>query len=167
MYAEHFLAELEGLFGPRDRSFTLLGIDICETPNNHPHLWFPSTGVAPDDVTRRSSHIVIHLGPDALTDPARARWQLAHECVHLLDPWNERVDGEPTNCLEEGLASWYQNTRVPEAESHESLYGPAEDLNQSQGEIRIWQRSIGGTRPSYKYESKVFTESARLIFITP
>ena len=128
MYAGHFLAELESLFGPRDRSFTLLGIDVCETSNCPPHLWFPSTGVAPDDVTQRSSHIVIHLGPVALTDLTRARWQLAHECFHLLDPWNLRVDGRPTNMLEEGLATWYQNSRVPEAESHEGLYAAAEDL---------------------------------------
>ena len=128
MYTGHFLAELESLFGPRDRSFTLLGIDICETPNYRPCLWFPNTGVAPDDVTQRSRYIVIHLGPAALTDPVRARWQLAHECVHLLDPWNEKVDGRPTNWLEEGLASWYQNIRVAEAAHHEGLYAAAEDL---------------------------------------
>ncbi len=33
-------------------------------------------------------------------------WQVAQECVHLLDP----VEGGP-NCLEEGLASWFQNSR--------------------------------------------------------
>ena len=30
--------------------------------------------------------------------------------------------------LEEGLATWYQNSRVPEAEFHEGLYATAEDL---------------------------------------
>ena len=127
-YASRFLADIEQWFGLRDRSFALVGIDIDNTPNNSPRLWFPDSGIAPDDADRRSRHIVIRLGPTALTDPARARWQLAHECFHLLDPWNPRVDGGATNMLEEGLATWYQNSRVPEAEYHEGLYAAAEDL---------------------------------------
>ena len=128
MYAGKFLADLERLFGPRDRSFTLLGIDICNTPDYLPRLWFPSSGVAPDAPNGRSRYIVIHLGPAVVSSLARARWQLAHECVHLLDPWNEKIDGRPTNWLEEGLAAWYQNNSVPEAESHEGSYAVAEDL---------------------------------------
>ena len=38
------------------------------------------------------------------------------------------VDGRTTNWLEEGLAAWYQNNSVPEAESHEGSYAVAEDL---------------------------------------
>ena len=127
-YASRFLDDIERWFGPRDRSFALVGIDIDSTPDNSPRLWFPNSGIALDDAEQRSRHVVIRLGPTALTDPARARWQLAHECFHLLDPWNLRVDGRPTNMLEEGLATWYQNSRVPEAESHEGLYAAAEDL---------------------------------------
>ncbi len=128
MYTGEFLADLEPLFGPRDRSFTLLGIDICNTPGYPPQLWFPSSGDAPDAPNGRFRYIVIHLGPAACSSLARARWQLAHECFHLLDPWNPKVDGRPTNMLEEGLAAWYQNHSVPEAESHEGLYATAEDL---------------------------------------
>ena len=113
-YTSQFLADIERRFGPRDRSFTLAGIDIGRSQGKPPHLRFPDTGIAPDDAERRSRHIVIRLGPNALTDPVRARWQLAHECFHLLDPWNERADGRPANWLEEGLAAWYQNSRVPE-----------------------------------------------------
>ena len=127
-YASLYLAELEDLFGPRDWSFTLVGIDIDKTPGNVPCNWFPDSGIAPDDAERRSRHIVIRLSQAALTDLTRARWQLAHECFHLLDPWNQRVDGRPTNMLEEGLATWYQNSCVPEAKSHEGLYAAAEDL---------------------------------------
>ena len=127
-YASHYLADIEHRFGPRDRSFALVGIDIDKTPGNVPRTWFPDSGIAPDDAQRRSRHIVIRLGPNALTDPARARWQLAHECFHLLDPWNPKVDGRPTNMLEEGLATWFQNSRVPEAELHKGLYVVAEDL---------------------------------------
>ena len=76
--------------------------------------------------------MVVRLSRNALTDPARARWQLAHECVHLLNPWNKRVDARQTNMLEEGLATWYQNNSVPEAECHEGLYAIAEELVRSQ-----------------------------------
>ena len=118
-YASQYLADIEHRFGPRDCSFALVGIDIDRTPGNVPRIWFPDSGIASGDGQRRSRHIVIRLGPNALTDPARARWQLAHECFHLLDPWNPKVDGRPTNMLEEGLATWYQNSRVPEREHHE------------------------------------------------
>ena len=127
-YASRFLADIEHSFGPRDRSFTLAGIDLDRTPGRGPRLWYPDSGIAPEEAERRSKHVVIRLGPNALTDPARARWQLAHECFHLLDPWNEKVDGRPANWLEEGLAAWYQNSQVPEAEWHEGSYALAEQL---------------------------------------
>ena len=127
-YASQYLADIESWLGPRDPSFALVGIDIDMTPGNPPRLWFPDSGIPPDDAEQRSRHVIIHLGPSALTDSVRARWQLAHECVHLLDPWNLRVDGRPTNLLEEGLATWYQNSRVPEGEWHEEPYAEAEEL---------------------------------------
>ena len=37
--------------------------------------------------------------------PDQSVWQVAHECVHLLDP---AILGN-TNFLEEGLASWFQD----------------------------------------------------------
>ena len=127
-YASRFLVEVEHLFGPRDRSFTLVGIVIDKTPDSPPQLWFPDSGIPPGDAEGRSRHVVIRLGSNALSDPVRARWQTAHECVHVLDPRNHRVDGGPTNWLEEGLATWYQNTRVPEAECRQDLYADAQAL---------------------------------------
>lgn len=127
-HASRFLADIEHLFGPRDPLFSVVGIEIDATPDASPCLWYPNSGIAPDDPTKRPRHVVIRLTSSALTDPARARWQLAHECLHLLDPWCERVDGRPTNWLEEGLAAWYQNSRVPEARCREGLYKLAEDL---------------------------------------
>ncbi len=127
-YASWFLTDIENWFGPRDRSFTLLGIDIDRTPGRSPHLWYPDSGIPPNDAEGRSRHVVIRLGPAALGDPARARWQLAHECFHLLDPWSATIDGRPASWLEEGLAAWYQNSRVPEAERHEGSYALAEGL---------------------------------------
>ena len=52
-YASQFLADIESRFGPRDRSFTLVGIDIDRTRGKPPHLWFPDTGIAPGDAERR------------------------------------------------------------------------------------------------------------------
>ena len=127
-YASRFLVDIERWFGPRDRSFTLVGIDIDRTPGKQPHLWYPDSGIPPDDAEKRSRHVVIRLGPNALTSPAHARWQLAHECFHLLDPWSARVDERRANWLEEGLAAWYQNCRVPEAAWHEGSYALAEEL---------------------------------------
>ena len=127
-YASRFLADIEHLFGPRDPSFTVVGIEIDATPGACPHLWYPDSGIAPDDHTKRSRHVAIRLTSNALTNPVRAQWQLAHECIHLLDPWNEQVDGRPANWLEEGLAAWYQNSRVRGAEYHEGQYALAENL---------------------------------------
>ena len=95
----------------------------------HIHIFgFQKSGIAPDNSECQSRHVVIRLTLIALTDPARARWQLAHECFHLLDPWFEKVNGRSAIWLEEGLATWFQNSRVPEAESHEGQYALAEQL---------------------------------------
>ena len=128
--ASIFIADLESLLGQRDKSFTLVGIVIDTTPNSLPRLWYPPSGYAADEPEKGYKHIIIRLGPDALTHRVRARWQLAHECFHLMDPHNVTADG-PTNWLEEGLATWYQNSRVPEAESHPDPYAQAEDLVKS------------------------------------
>ena len=113
-YASRFIADIECLFGPRDRSFTLIGIVIDRTPGNLPQLWFPDSGIPPGDVEGRSKHVVIRLSRNALTDSARARWQLAHECVHALDPWNLRVDGRPASCgslLKKRLRPYFASNR--------------------------------------------------------
>ncbi len=121
-YTSRFLAELEDMFGPRDRSYCLTGIDIDPMQDVPPHLWYPGEG------SPKHTYVIIRLSGNALTDPVRARWQLAHECVHLLDPWEPVTTGRNTNWLEEGLASWYQNFRVPEAAYLQGLYGEAQSL---------------------------------------
>ena len=118
-YTSYYLSELERLFGPRDKSFTLVGIDICRTPGVPPHPWYPGTG--------NRKHIIIRLAPNAAANPALARWQLAHECLHLLDPTIVKGDGRAT-LLEEGLATWFQNTFVPEVAFREGQYAEAEAL---------------------------------------
>ena len=108
-----FLGELEQMFGPRDPNFEFGRID--PEPRWSPQIVFRREGrtwVNPSmDLSRVTGDIVdIHLTKKALEDPDEtlARWQLAHECLHLIDPHKN-----PTNVLEEGLAVWYQNKNVP------------------------------------------------------
>jgi hypothetical protein len=83
------LTKVELQFGQRNRSFTVLGIEFRDGVSQ---LWFPGN----------CGHVVIQLGLAAMQDPIRAKFQLAHECVHLLDP----APGG-TNNLEEGIATQF------------------------------------------------------------
>ncbi|HVV99691.1 MAG TPA: hypothetical protein VHB77_05105 [Planctomycetaceae bacterium] len=87
------LKEIEALLGPRDQSFTLLGIEFQA---EGPQLWFPLAHEGRKDV-------VIQLSTATLTNSALGLCELAHEAVHLLNP---RAEGIST--LEEGLAVWFQ-----------------------------------------------------------
>jgi len=89
------ILEVEALFGPRDPDYTLLGIEFSGTI---PQIWFPGD----------CRHIAIQLGEPSMTDAKRARFQLAHETVHLLDP----VFAGAASVLEEGLATYYQLTYI-------------------------------------------------------
>lgn len=84
----------EDLFGPRDRSATLLGIDFTTDPQ--PSHWYPG-GAGP------GKNIIVLLTAGAAADEDRALYQLAHESFHLL---STNLFGTATN-LEEGLATWY------------------------------------------------------------
>lgn len=84
------LALAEERYGPRDHSYTVLGVEFMA---GIPQIWYPEN--------RR--YIVIQLSLECLTDKRRAYWQLAHECVHLLSP----TGGGPATMLEEGLATLF------------------------------------------------------------
>ena len=81
----------EGLFGPRDTSYTILHI---EPGHEKPQIWYPSE--------ENPKHISIHLVTDPAEDMFKACYQLAHETVHLLAP----VRGNANN-LEEGVATYF------------------------------------------------------------
>ena len=94
--ARHFLAELARRFGPPRATLCAIALQPqCDSP--HPVF----------QVTKEEADIVL-----TSTDGLRAKWQLAHECVHLLDPWIPSLEGCSTNVLEEGIATWFQNTMV-------------------------------------------------------
>ena len=80
----------EELFGPRDKSFTILGVEIGP---DVPRLWYPGN---------RGS-VVVQLAPSAVAGMSRACYQLAHEAVHLLAP---NGGGSAVN-LEEGVACYF------------------------------------------------------------
>ncbi|MEH2289305.1 hypothetical protein [Nostoc sp.] len=84
------ISDIEAQFGKRDRSWTILGIEFCDSG---PKTWFPGD----------CGHIVIQLGSSAKEDPVQALFQLAHESVHLLDP----VVSSFGTVLEEGLATYF------------------------------------------------------------
>src|SRR5437763_957372 len=81
------LREAEARYGPRDQSFTILGVEFFV---NGPLIWFP------DD----PKHVVVQLAAPSLAEPQRAYYQLAQEIVHLLDPCVGMA-----NNLEEGIAT--------------------------------------------------------------
>ena len=98
-YASRFLADIEHWFGPRDRSFALAGIDINKTLDHLPHLWFPDSGIPPDDAHRRSRHVVIRLGPEALNDPASARLRIGLIPAGILESYCPGMSEETSRKL--------------------------------------------------------------------
>ena len=80
------IQEMEALYGPRDMSYTILGVEM---KGNGPGNWFPGN----------CKHVVIQLGLNALNDPVEACFQLAQECVHLLTPTGKAE----ASVFEEGL----------------------------------------------------------------
>ncbi len=125
-----FIAEIEKLFGPRNSSFTYVGLEIDETPDSKPKNWFPYSGIPSDEKGKRSRHVLIRLGENAMHNPKNAVWQLAHECVHLLDPWQIEVeDDRNPSIIEEGLCTWYQDYKVDGFEqTHDEFYSEAKSL---------------------------------------
>ena len=84
------LSEVEAAYGPRDRSWTILGIEFIV---GNPQIWFPGD----------RAHVAIQLSTTAEESEVRACYQLAHETVHLLAPAGPRI----APVIEEGLATVY------------------------------------------------------------
>lgn len=111
------LSDAENMYGPRDQTYTILGIEFGR---GIPSLWYPGD----------CKHIAIQLDTKAMSDLSQACYQLAHECVHLLCP----TGGSKTNNLEEGLASYnstyYMKTHMnqPDWNARLSSYADAEAL---------------------------------------
>jgi hypothetical protein len=85
------LAEAEERFGPRDATWTPIGIEFG---GDNPHVWYPGN--------RR--HVSIMLSETARENPGLALFQLAHEVIHLLAPTGTKGLAP---VLEEGLATLF------------------------------------------------------------
>jgi hypothetical protein len=88
-----FLKRAEEMAGPRDASWTVLGIEYFghEKDGAVPHIWFPGD----------RGQIAIRLTEDVRCDIPRAAFQLAHEAAHLISP----NGGKGALNIEEGFAT--------------------------------------------------------------
>ena len=90
---------LEYLFGPCDPRFVFGTIRKSE--DGMPRTFYPA-----GYHTEGGCIVDIHISDFSWEhcSPHQGKWQVAHECVHLLDLG---IDG--TTNLEEGLATWFQD----------------------------------------------------------
>ena len=96
---------LEDRFGPCDPKFVFGSIKKTLHKDDKPQIHFPN-----DFHLKGGCVADIHISerPWKCRDRGLGNWQVAHECVHLLDP---SVSGT-ANVLEEGLAAWFQDDQV-------------------------------------------------------
>ena len=81
---------VEELFGARDYSYTILGIEFA---SDGPQIWYP----------RNHRHIIVQLNVSTATDMPKAYYQMAHETIHLLAP-TRLCD---VTVFEEGVACYF------------------------------------------------------------
>ena len=101
-YVDSYMPVLEGMFGPRDNRFEFRAIGRSTHPRGGPQTLFPfgyyqSGGCLVDIQISQRAYDRNSLD--------QSIWQVAHECVHLLDPCCQGM----ANILEEGLATWFQD----------------------------------------------------------
>lgn len=97
--ADNYINILEDLFGPTRKDYIFQTITRSEYKS--PMIYYP---LKYDSELHNPINICV--SPDVWDGRIlpQGAWQVAHECVHLLDP-----TGRPeTNCFEEGLATWFQ-----------------------------------------------------------
>ena len=98
-YVTRYVSILESIFGQRDPRFVFGTIGMSDgRPRTHFPGGFHLDGGCHVD-------ILITKYPWKHRSPDQGPWQIAHECVHLLDPCEKGT----ANTLEEGLATWFQD----------------------------------------------------------
>lgn len=88
------LKDAESLYGERDRSFNILGVELCD--QEQPQTWYPGWWDGQKDV-------IIQITKDCQTNLKKAIFQVSHEVIHCLCP----KPGRHANVLEEGLATLF------------------------------------------------------------
>jgi len=94
----HWLNLAEERFGPRDMSWTILGVEVGGV---RPLVWFPGGSAR--------KHIAIQLSHHCQSSEVEARYELSQEIVHLLAP----NGGGPARNIEEGVATLFANDVGP------------------------------------------------------
>ena len=87
----HILQTAETKYGERDKSYTILGVEI--TAQDNPQIWYPGN----------CKNAVIQITANCANDINRAVYQVAHEAIHCLS----LTGGSNSNYLEEGLATHF------------------------------------------------------------
>jgi hypothetical protein len=87
----HILRTAEEKYGPRDYSYTILGVEFNQ--DGHPRIWYPGD----------CKNVIIQISLNCLNDINRAVFQVAHEAIHCLCPTGTKS----ANILEEGLATLF------------------------------------------------------------
>ena len=111
------LSIAETMYGPRDYSYTILGVEFNQ--DGHPRIWFPGS----------RKNIIIQISMNCIDDLNRAVFQVAHEAIHCLSP----TGSNNANVLEEGLANLF-SIKYTQAyghgtwESNDKKYNDASEL---------------------------------------
>ena len=87
----HILRTAEEKYGPRDYTYTILGVEFNQ--DGHPRIWYPGN----------CKNVIIQISMNCINDINRAVFQVAHEAIHCLCPTGTKT----TNVLEEGLANLF------------------------------------------------------------
>jgi len=93
----HMLRVAEERYGPRDPSYTILGVEFG---GNIPHVWYPGN----------CRHVIVQIAAYCATNMQQAYYQMAHECIHLLSP----TGNANTIVLEEGLTTHFSGVYMLE-----------------------------------------------------
>lgn len=88
------LKDAENLYGERDRSFNILGVEMCD--QEQPQTWYPGSWDG-------QKNVIIQITKDCETNLKKAIFQVSHEVIHCLCP----KPGRHANVLEEGLATLF------------------------------------------------------------
>ena len=109
------------LYGPRDITYTKLGVELIERPK--PQIWYPGN----------TTNVAIQITQSCQFNMSAAIYEVAHETIHCMMPH----PGLSANVLEEGVATYfaiyYSNTimgenRTVEEQSYKFAYEAVEKL---------------------------------------
>ncbi len=128
----NMLYKAEELFGERDKSYTLLGVEVGAY--DYPQTWYPGN----------RSHIIIQITNTAASDMNLACFQLSHEVIHLLSP----SGGSNATNLEEGVAVYFSDYYMKQVmkDNNDYLRGADEKYKKAFDIVRSVL-----DKPEYKY----------------